>query len=731
MDISDSAIQYMASSARSFSTYDPACDNCRWKKIRCDRARPRCGNCRRACVTCVFSAREKKGLPERKDKSVNDVDDRLIRLENTMDRLSRVMETRLPPPASTTSSPTSLSGPVNLETLDSVGPIKTGYECPEFPTHFNPLKISLHGQRFLYGPISPVTQCFGIHECLSRSRPDYPYSKDFNDNLTRLKGLCHILTHDKSTYVDFKSDFLQLPHQQRLEASVELFLAQSSFPELFFHPNILRSQISNLRHDAFSPNDIAVRLCLVYILMQTNTWNPTISTDSYSSTWTDADYVRDLPTLFLLVAKAAMAKGFMQKCCTADIQALIAIALVAIRSADLLLAELTLSRACVLAKQVGLHRDQYLGEELLEAFEERQLVFWVLYTIDKSLSLTLQRNCALPTFECSTPLPSALGPTCRTIACIPAVLARIQLAGIQEQISSGLFSATVMHQSVTGRQENIQVLLDQLEAWRSRNEISADRENISGLLTDDQRNGFLYAYHSCLIVIHSQSAVPHQPEILVHGRKALEYFCADSDNAVHRIHSYALLLVFQGEPLIALFTILKQTLSSMNPQESSADSRLLRKVALLRNARAAPYQGHSPLTRMDEVIHTLATIGCNRWIAPRYSSIDNRRASRSFSTLSSESNILSPLTKPVYDFHLQNTSHDMATSPAMWNSDADLSWLLTERSLHTEHYSTGEFPTDPVIALDSILGDPLDLNARNAISFDSLGERHANERRGT
>jgi len=320
------------------------------------------------------------------------------------------------------------------------------------------------------------------------------------------------------------------------------------------------------------------------------------------------------------------------------------------------------------------------------------------------------------------------------------VLARIQLAGIQEQIFSGLFSATVMHQSVTGRQENIPVLLDQLEAWRSGNEISADKENISGLLTDDERNGFLYAYHSCLIVIHGQSAVPHKPEILVHGRKALEYFCADSDNAVHRINSYALLLVFQGEPLIALFSIMKQILSSTNPQESAADTRLLRQVALMRNARAAPHQGNSPLTRMDEVIHTLATIGCNRWTASRHSSIDNRRGFRNSSTLSSKSNILSPLTKPIYDFHLQNTGHDMAASPVMWNSDssnpasfgsADLSWLLTEPSLHTEHYSTGEFPTDPVIALDSTLGDPFDVNARNAIWSDSLGERHANERRGT
>lgn len=215
--------------------------------------------------------------------------------------------------------------------------------------------------------------------------------------------------------------------------------------------------------------------------------------------------------------------------------------LIAIRTADLLLAERMLSRAVVLAKQAGIHREQYLGEEPLEAFEERQLVFWVLYTIDKSLSLTLQRTCTLPTLECGTQLPSPFGTTC-LVACTPAALARIQLAGIQEQICSALLSTTIVCQSVTERQQNIQSLLHQLELWKSAHKILADADNISGLLAKDERNGFLYAYHSCIVLINSQREEPSYPEIILHARKALEYFCAESDGDIRPTSSYALLL---------------------------------------------------------------------------------------------------------------------------------------------------------------------------------------------
>jgi hypothetical protein len=207
--------------------------------------------------------------------------------------------------------------------------------------------------------------------------------------------------------------------------------------------------------------------------------------------------------------------------------------LVAIRSANFLLAELALGHACVIAKQMGLHREQYPGEgEPIEFFEERQLVFWVLYTLDKSLSLTLGRHCALPTCECSTPLPNAVGVG---DGATQTALARIQLACNQEQIFIKLFSAAAMHHDASERQDCTQYLLEQMAAWKNNSGISATKPSMDRGRADENF-GFLFAYHSCLVVILSQNRAPHHSEILSHARKALEYFCTTKSTVQPRYH---------------------------------------------------------------------------------------------------------------------------------------------------------------------------------------------------
>lgn len=49
----------------SVSLYDPACDQCRLKKIRCGREQPKCHNCQRSGVPCGFSERGKRSSQSR------------------------------------------------------------------------------------------------------------------------------------------------------------------------------------------------------------------------------------------------------------------------------------------------------------------------------------------------------------------------------------------------------------------------------------------------------------------------------------------------------------------------------------------------------------------------------------------------------------------------------------------------------------------------------------------
>lgn len=43
-----------------YSTHDPACDACRFKKVKCDRETPTCLNCHRSDLRCVYSDRGKR-----------------------------------------------------------------------------------------------------------------------------------------------------------------------------------------------------------------------------------------------------------------------------------------------------------------------------------------------------------------------------------------------------------------------------------------------------------------------------------------------------------------------------------------------------------------------------------------------------------------------------------------------------------------------------------------------
>lgn len=103
-------------------------------------------------------------------------------------------------------------------------------------------------------------------------------------------------------------------------------------------------------------------------------------------------------------------------------------------------------------------------------------------------------------------------------------------------------------------------------------------------------------------------------------------------------------------------------------------------------------------------------------------------------TLSSDPDMMPPLTEPGYDFRLRNTAQDMTTSPAMWNPDnsnrtrfgsADLSWLLTERPTLAGSLPDGAFTTDPGISLEFALSDPFDLDAGKRRPFPHFGARQA------
>ncbi|BCR98940.1 fungal specific transcription factor domain-containing protein [Aspergillus luchuensis] len=113
----------------------------------------------------------------------------------------------------------------------------------------------------------------------------------------------------------------------------------------------------------------------------------------------------------------------------ANVQALLNLALVALRYFHFTLFETVFTQACELAKSMGLHRS--MGKPCAEG----RNLFWSLFIIDKHTSLITGTPCLLPSYDVGIPLPTSSG-----ILLSDQSDARISLARIHERISRSLYA---------------------------------------------------------------------------------------------------------------------------------------------------------------------------------------------------------------------------------------------------------------------------------------------------
>ncbi|EAW08500.1 Zn(II)2Cys6 transcription factor domain-containing protein [Aspergillus clavatus NRRL 1] len=81
--------------APMWSTHDPACDQCRSKKQRCERQRPVCSNCKRLNLVCDYSGRGKKPNQNTElirrlrqaESRINSLETSLSRIQPYLDRI--------------------------------------------------------------------------------------------------------------------------------------------------------------------------------------------------------------------------------------------------------------------------------------------------------------------------------------------------------------------------------------------------------------------------------------------------------------------------------------------------------------------------------------------------------------------------------------------------------------------------------------------------------------------
>ena len=132
------------------------------------------------------------------------------------------------------------------------------------------------------------------------------------------------------------------------------------------------------------------------------------------------------------------------------------------------LASLLLYHACFVAKSMGLHQpntiplDHPSEEHPSEKELEYNDTFWVLYIIDKAISLTMGQSCCLPIYDCDVSSPY------HDLSSHDHFKARVELAAIQEDSYQMLYSSRARRQGELSKSSSISKIDQQLALGASK-----------------------------------------------------------------------------------------------------------------------------------------------------------------------------------------------------------------------------------------------------------------------
>ncbi|EED22170.1 conserved hypothetical protein [Talaromyces stipitatus ATCC 10500] len=139
-----------------------ACDQCRSRKVRCDRQQPECSNCRKAGVTCDFSDMLRRvNYAKRLHDEFSSVSARVDKLEASVAKLPEQIAQILSSPSSA-SNAASLTGPSSPRTLLNKSHDMTPHSrntdskyeetSEKWQPHFERIQIAQGGERIVGYP---------------------------------------------------------------------------------------------------------------------------------------------------------------------------------------------------------------------------------------------------------------------------------------------------------------------------------------------------------------------------------------------------------------------------------------------------------------------------------------------------------------------------------------------------------------------------------------------------
>ncbi|KAF8461998.1 fungal-specific transcription factor domain-containing protein [Kalaharituber pfeilii] len=305
-----------------------------------------------------------------------------------------------------------------------------------------------------------------------------------------------------------------------------------------------------------------------------------------------------------------------------NIQALVAGAITAVEISRPGLCWNLLSHACRLAMATGLHRKITLrigdyhdrSTEVTKRLQERKYVFWNLYILDTTLSLTFGRPTCLPDYDCDIELPDDDG----TNPMYNHFTALTRLSRIKSHIYARLYSASAGRMGAEERTAVIRELDQELREWwkadgekvgqanqrreEDRSTKSPSRDNADSRssgngeeLDDDDEMleqsfsqlEILFSYHNSLMMVHrmaptvpsgitSPAAAESSKICLASARISIQLINHAIVTNKALAASGMLLWLFQYYPFTAFFCLFSEIVRNPEAETAPADWELMR-----------------------------------------------------------------------------------------------------------------------------------------------------------
>ncbi|KAJ9165344.1 Fungal specific transcription factor [Coniochaeta hoffmannii] len=463
-----------------------ACENCRARKIKCNRGSP-CSHCLLAKIPCIhaeFRPKEKRTrvlITPQYERKIDQFDRKLEAVLKTVEDIKKQLPTptlQLPNGASPGSRIVSsiVSAPTPPSQIPQGQTSGTLVEGDSSLTAHSVFAKDLLG-KFVSNESSPqlretMDALYDIVDAMKKQpaarEMTYPHARTPDSS-----GQGHQLPPiSKSVHV------LNLAKSRKYRG---LALAYDCLPMLQFSETCLSVYFST---DYSEADFIIVNMGLRYLF-----W-----TYSHEAPPEEREELEEFSRLCSANLETALSALPLHVPATTDmITALILGAYYTMELSKPSLSWILLSKASELCQTLGYHRIGSFKNDTPEDSRYKQFLFWVVYLLDKGLSLRLGRASTIQDYEITVPYPSREGlhSATKSSQCVSAFIRLwIMISQVQGQIYERLYCPEAITQSESVRLSRAQALAERLEEigqaqGREMEKMNAiTRDNFGDELTD-------------------------------------------------------------------------------------------------------------------------------------------------------------------------------------------------------------------------------------------------------